>query len=109
MINARYADSNNTTVAWETPDGYRASSMASARDVLEYLAAGGQIAPYAPPAVDPAAQAKAELAESDSDMARIVEDLINVMLTKDLITESDIPQSAQDKMARRAKLRSRLA
>ena len=58
---------------------------------------------------DALASAKAELAESDSDMARIVEDLINVMLTKDLITESDIPQSAQDKMARRAKLRARLA
>ena len=48
MINARYVDSNNTIVAWETPDGHRASSMASARDVLDYLAAGGQIAPYAP-------------------------------------------------------------
>ena len=108
MINARYADSNNTIVAWETLDGGRASSMASARDVLDYLATGGQIAPYAPPVVDPKDQAKAELRESDSDMARIAEDLINVMLTKGLITESDIPQSAHDKMAIRSELRSKL-
>ena len=79
------------------------------QEYLVWIAAGNTPLPYAPPVVDPAAQAKAELAESDSDMARIVEDLINVMLTKDLITESDIPQSAHDKMARRAKLRSRLA
>ena len=79
------------------------------QEFLHWLDEGNTPQPYVPPAVDPAAQAKAELAESDSDMARIVEDLINVMLTKDLITESDIPQSAQDKMARRAKLRARLA
>ena len=109
MINAHYVDADNTIVAWETPDGGHASSMSSARDVLDYLAAGGQIAPYAPPAVDPKEQARADLVATDKEMARIVEDLINVMLTKDLITESDIPQSVHDKMARRAKLRSRLA
>jgi hypothetical protein len=76
---------------------------------LAWLDEGNTPQPYVPPAVDPAAQAKAELAESDSDMARIVEDLINVMLTKDLITESDIPAPARDKMDRRAKLRARLA
>ena len=109
MINARYVDSNNTTVAWETIDGGHASAMSSARDVLDYLAAGGQIAPYAPPVVGPKEQAMVELAASDKEMARIAEDLIQTLISKDLITESDIPQSAHDKMARRAELRSRLA
>ena len=108
MINARYVDSNNTIVAWETPDGHRASSMASARDVLDYLAAGGEIAPYAPPVVDPKDQAKAELRESDSDMARIAEDIIAALIGKGVLAESDLPQSAHDKMAIRSELRSKL-
>ena len=109
MINARYADSNNTTVAWETPDGFHASSMSSARDVLDYLAAGGQIAPYAPPAVDPKEQAKAELDATDKSMARIAEDLIAALIAKGLIAEADLPQSARDKLAKRSELRSKLA
>ena len=76
---------------------------------LVWLDEGNTPQPYVPPVVDPKEQARADLAATDKEMARIAEDLINVMLTKDLITESDIPQSAHDKMARRAKLRSRLA
>ena len=58
---------------------------------------------------DVLASAKAELRESDSDMARIAEDLISVMLSKGLIAESDISQPARNKLAKRSKLRSKLA
>ena len=58
---------------------------------------------------DALASAKAELRESDSDMARIAEDLIQTLVSRGVIAESDIPESAHDKMARRAKLRSSLA
>ena len=36
-------------------------------------------------------------------------ELFNVMLTKGLIAESDIPQPARDKLAQRSELRSKLA
>ena len=58
---------------------------------------------------DALASAKAELRESDSDMARVAEDLIQTLLSKGVIAESDIPAPARDKMDRRAKLRARLA
>ena len=105
MINARYADSNNTTVAWETIDGGHASAMSSARDVLDYLAAGGQIAPYYPTVVDPKEQAKAELASTDREMARIAEDLINTLIAKGIITAQDLPRPAMSKLFDRADLR----
>ena len=105
MINARYADSNNTTVAWKTADGGHASSMSSARDVLDYLAAGGQIAPYAPPAVDPREQARADLAATDKDLARVTEDLINIMVNNGLIKKEDLPKPVIAKLENRANLR----
>ena len=76
---------------------------------LTWVDEGNTPRSYAPPAVDPKEQARADLAATDKEMARIAEDLIQTLISKDLITESDIPQSAHDKMARRAELRSRLA
>lgn len=75
---------------------------------LTWVDEGNTPLPYEPPAVDTKEQAKAELRESDSDMARIAEDLITALISKGVLAESDIPQSAHDKMARRAKLRSAL-
>lgn len=109
MINVRYADQSNIVVEWKTCNGDYASSLATSREVLDYLAAGGQIAPYAPPAVDPKEQARADLVATDKEMARIAEDLIQTLISKGVIAESDIPESARDKMARRSELRSKLA
>ena len=58
---------------------------------------------------DALASAKAELRESDSDMARIAEDLITALISKGVLAEADIPKSARDKMAKRSELRSKLA
>ena len=58
---------------------------------------------------DALASTKAELRESDSDMARIAEDLITALISKGVLAESDIPQSARSKLDRRAELRSKLA
>ena len=76
---------------------------------LAWIAAGNTPLPYEPPPVDAKEQAKAELRESDSDMARIAEDLITALITKGVLAESDIPKSAHDKMAKRSELRSKLA
>lgn len=58
---------------------------------------------------DALASAKAELRESDSDMARIAEDLITALVSKGVLAEADLPQSARSKMAKRSELRSKLA
>ena len=58
---------------------------------------------------DALASAKAELRESDSDMARIAEDLITALISKGVLAEADLPQSARSKMAKRSELRSKLA
>ena len=79
------------------------------QEFLHALSAGAILQPYAPPVIDPTAQAKAELAATDSEIARVAEDLIQTLISKGVIAESDIPESARDKMARRAKLRARLA
>lgn len=109
MNNPKYVTADGRIIAWETPEGFQASALATSSEVLEYIAAGGQIVPYDPPAVDPKEQAKAELRESDADMARIAEDLIGALIGKGVIAESDIPQPARSKLARRAELRSKLA
>ena len=48
------------------------------------------------------------LAESDAKMARIGEDLIDVLIAKNVISESDLPSSAQavlqDRKTRRPKI-----
>ena len=108
MINVRYATPDGSIVAWETLDGGHASAMSSARDVLDYLAAGGQIAPYAPPAVDPKEQAKAELAATDRDLARVTEDLIDALTSKGIISNEDLAESVKNKLLYRKSLREKL-
>ena len=109
MINVRYTTTDQTIVAWETLDGGQASALVSSSEVQEFILAGGQITPYSAPIIDPKVQAKAELAATDKEMARIAEDLIQTLISKGVIAESDIPAPARDKMDRRAKLRAGLA
>ena len=105
MINVRYVDDNNTAVEWETLNGDYASSLATSREVLNYIDAGGKIEPYSPPIVDPKEQARADLAASDKEMARIAEDLINIMVNNGLIKKEDLPKPVIAKLESRANLR----
>ena len=54
---------------------------------------------------DALASAKAELAASDKEMARIAEDLINTLVSKGVIAIKDLPKPAADKLSERAELR----
>ena len=76
---------------------------------LTWVDEGNTPRSYAPPVASPKEQAKVELAATDKEMARIAEDLIQTLISKGVIAESDIPASARDKMDRRAKLRAGLA
>ena len=49
------------------------------------------------------------LSRSDLDMARISEDLIDVLISKNIINFTDFPKPAQDKLMRRRQLRRNLS
>jgi hypothetical protein len=46
-----------------------------------------------------------ELRRTDNEMARAVEDIITVLLKKNVIKMTDMPKNVQDRMALRVKLR----
>ena len=48
------------------------------------------------------------LEATDKDMIRIAEDLLNLLVDKGLITESELPQYAQDKLSVRRNARANL-
>ena len=49
-----------------------------------------------------------QIAESDAFMARVTEDIINVLIAKGAIAMTDLPQEVQDKLADRQNLRNQL-
>ena len=74
-------------------------------------------APKAPQGAAPGGDAAASgddgaeniLVQTDFDMARISEDLIDVLIGKNIINFTDFPKPAQDKLMRRRQLRSNLS
>ncbi len=67
-------------------------------DVIEFLKTHGQ---------DPknVEESLSELRRTDGEMARAVEDVIMVLLKKNVLKLSDMPKPVQDRMALRVKLR----
>jgi hypothetical protein len=67
-------------------------------DVVEFLKTHGQ---------DPSQveNALSELRRTDGEMARAVEDVIMVLLKKNVLKMTDLPKAVQDRMALRVKLR----
>lgn len=49
-----------------------------------------------------------DLAESDMAMARVVEDLVSLLVLKGIITYEELPPAAQDKLQRRQEWRGSL-
>ncbi|HEX2580916.1 MAG TPA: hypothetical protein VHL08_02955 [Dongiaceae bacterium] len=52
---------------------------------------------------------KASLEQSDLDLIRVVEDLIDILLEKNVFALTDLPQDAVDKLTRRKHLRRSIA
>jgi len=67
-------------------------------DVVEFLKTRGQD----PQQID---NALSELRRTDGEMARAVEDVIMVLLKKNVLKMSDLPKAVQDRMNLRVKLR----
>ena len=54
-------------------------------------------------------ETKQTLAESDKDIARVTDDLIQLMINKNLILFTDLPEAVQQKLLSREKLRSHVS
>ena len=57
----------------------------------------------------PASDSRRQLAESDAGVARITEDLIDILITRGLIQFTDFPPAAQAKLLERRQTRSVLS
>ena len=57
---------------------------------------------------EPAAPAPNPLSESDIGLARVLEDLIDVLITRGHIQFTDLPQAAQAKLLERRQTRANL-
>lgn len=55
------------------------------------------------------ADIRAELEASDRELIRVIEDVITVLIDKRVFMLTDLPAAAQDKLARRYNLRSKLS
>ncbi|HEX9648578.1 MAG TPA: hypothetical protein VGB88_13820 [Alphaproteobacteria bacterium] len=70
---------------------------ADADEVRRFIGAGGA-------ADDP----RRSLTESDFELVRVLEDLISVLLDKNIIQQTDLPQEARAKLLKRRQLRGEL-
>ena len=52
--------------------------------------------------------ARARLSSSDSETIRVIEDLVDVLIKKELILLTDLPDAAQHKLSWRQRMRSEL-
>lgn len=55
------------------------------------------------------AQIRAKLEQSDLEFIRVIEDVITVLIDKRVFMLTDLPAAAQEKLARRYNLRSKLS
>lgn len=55
-----------------------------------------------------AEEAKQQLIETDKDVVRVIEDIIDVLVAKKVVDYKDLPQSVQEKLAERKTLREKL-
>ena len=53
-------------------------------------------------------EALSELRRTDTDMSRIIEDVVRALLKKNIIRMGDLPSAVQDKLAYRIKMRVKI-
>lgn len=53
-------------------------------------------------------EAKAALSTSDDSLIRVLEDLVNTLIEKNIILFSDLPMAAQEKLSNRQKVRGHM-
>jgi hypothetical protein len=95
----RLADAENHTIAILNGPGVIESDQPLTWEVIDL-----------PQRAEPNASvaAEEELAQSDIEMGRVVEDLIALLVSNGTITLGDLPETAQSKLSQRQELRSQL-
>jgi FMN phosphatase YigB (HAD superfamily) len=74
----------------------------------EYLAISSpEVAEFSDP--DAARGERANMLQSDLEMIRVYEDLIDILISKRIVVLTDFPTKAQEKLVRRKRLRSSLS
>jgi hypothetical protein len=74
----------------------------------EYLAAGHpDIAEFTDP--ESGRTERSSMLQSDLEMIRVYEDLIDILISKRIVVLTDFPTAAQEKLVRRKRLRSSLS
>jgi len=77
-------------------------------DATEYLATGHpEIAEFADP--EGSRGERSTMLQSDLEMIRVYEDLIDILIGKRIVVLTDFPTAAQEKLVRRKRLRSSLS
>lgn len=92
----RYRKSDGTRVVEMTPEEKEVVDTAEAE---REAAAAARAAEFA---------LQAELSATDAGMGRVLEDLIAALKAKGVITDSDLPQEARDKIVTREEIRERM-
>jgi hypothetical protein len=75
-------------------------------DVIEYLDPGEPEVQSHIERTQHYRRVKQDLLSTDLETVRVLEDLIEVLLSKGIITAADIPESAREKLDRRKQLRA---
>jgi FMN phosphatase YigB (HAD superfamily) len=77
-------------------------------EATEYLASGHpEIAELTDP--EGARSERPHMLQSDLEMIRVYEDLIDILISKRIVVLTDFPTAAQEKLVRRKRLRSSLS
>ena len=94
-----YRDNNGLVVSLtQTPDDQHQEYIPPTdKEVIEFLTGQEHVD-----------LSKDALAESDRDIARVTEDLINLLISKNIILFTELPEAVQQKLLGREKLRSNL-
>ena len=94
---ARNEDTEIVAVFADPPDNGAEALSQDDPELLSFIVGG-----------DAEAVLRAHLAASDSEMVRIVEDIINVLIDNNVFLLTDFPEPAQQKLLKRQKIREKL-
>lgn len=98
MIYVERDDQGNITAVFDTPqDNAQEQLSISDDELVEFLRK-----------TENSAEALAALSMSDLALIRVLEDLVNTLIDKNVILFTDLPMAAREKLANREKIRNRL-
>jgi len=92
----------------ETPSERAGEHVALDSPELVRFLTGQEVAQQMGRGHGPDQEIQSELAASDLELVRVIEDLIGVLIEKQVIMMTDLPKAAQTKLSKRFSLRSKL-